>query len=174
MSAPVRSQRRPNSSVRAGVTRFFEGILKRLEMTTFVPNEFVLEGDNRLSAGRVISSKTVRTERQKMFAGEVYNPLDPELVAARERARDLCQQLNATREDEAAGRRRRILRDLFRKGGDTVSMQPPFFCDYATNIELGERVSSTSTASCWTFAASGSAISPSSSGSADLHATASL
>ena len=80
------------------------------------------------------------TERQKMLAGEMYNPLDPELVAARELARDLCQQLNATREDEAAGRRRRILRDLFGKGGDTVWMQPPFFCDYGTNIELGERV----------------------------------
>src|SRR5690242_17302761 len=38
------------------------------------------------------------TERQKMLAGEMYNPLDPELVAARERARDLCQDLNATRE----------------------------------------------------------------------------
>jgi len=74
-----------------------------------------------------------------MLAGEMYDPLDPDLVAARVLARDLCQQLNATREDEAAGRRR-ILRDLFGKGGDTVWMQPPFFCDYGTNIELGERV----------------------------------
>ena len=36
--------------------------------------------------------------------------------------------------------RRGILRSLFGKGGDTVWMQPPFFCDYGTNIELGERV----------------------------------
>ena len=28
-------------------------------------------------------------ERQKMLAGELYNPLDPELVLARERARDM-------------------------------------------------------------------------------------
>ena len=105
---------------------------------------------------------TVPTERQKMLAGEMYNPLDPELVAARELARDLCQQLNATREDEAAGRRRRILRDLFGKGGDTVWMQPPFFCDYGTNIELGRECSLISIASCWTFAPSGLAISPSS------------
>ena len=26
------------------------------------------------------------------------------------------------------------------QGGDTVWMQPPFFCDYGSNIELGERV----------------------------------
>ena len=79
------------------------------------------------------------TEREKMLAGELYDPFDPVLVAARERARDLCQDLNATREADEA-ERRRILRELFGKGGDTVWMQPPFFCDYGTNIELGERV----------------------------------
>ena len=79
------------------------------------------------------------TEREKMLAGKLYDPFDPELVAARERARDLCQALNATRESEQDGRRR-ILRDLFGAGGDSVWMQPPFFCDYGSNIELGERV----------------------------------
>jgi maltose O-acetyltransferase len=29
---------------------------------------------------------------------------------------------------------------LFSRGGDTVWLQPPFFCDYGSNIELGERV----------------------------------
>ena len=81
----------------------------------------------------------VRTERSKMLAGELYDPLDPELVVGRERARDLCQALNATREGEQEARRR-ILRQLFAAGGDTVWMQPPFFCDYGTNIFLGERV----------------------------------
>ncbi len=73
-----------------------------------------------------------------MLAGELYDPLDPELVAGRERARDLCQALNASRETEANARRA-ILRELFGRGGDTVWMQPPFFCDYGTNIDLGER-----------------------------------
>jgi maltose O-acetyltransferase len=81
----------------------------------------------------------VTTERQKMLAGEMYDPFDPELVKGRERARDLCQLLNATRESEDV-ERRRILRELFGKGGDTVWMQPPFYCDYGANIELGERV----------------------------------
>jgi maltose O-acetyltransferase len=74
-----------------------------------------------------------------MLAGELYDPFDPELVAARERARDLCQALNVTRERDD-GARRDILGDLFGRGGDTVRTQPPFFCDYGTNIELGERV----------------------------------
>ena len=79
------------------------------------------------------------TERQKMLAGEMYDPLDSELVSGRERARDLCQALNATRESQQE-ERRQLLRDLFGRGGESVWMQPPFFCDYGANIELGERV----------------------------------
>lgn len=74
-----------------------------------------------------------------MLAGELYDPMDGELVAGRERARDLCQDLNATRERDS-DERRLILRELFGAGGESVWMQPPFFCDYGTNIELGERV----------------------------------
>jgi maltose O-acetyltransferase len=81
----------------------------------------------------------MRTEREKMLAGEPYDPMDPELIAGRHRARDLCQELNATREEEQA-RRRAMLRQLFGAGGDSVWMQPPFFCDYGTNITLGQRV----------------------------------
>ena len=81
----------------------------------------------------------MNTARQNMLAGELYYPMDPELVAARAHARDLCKALNSTREAEQADRRR-ILQELFGAGGDTVWMQPPFFCDYGSNIELGERV----------------------------------
>jgi maltose O-acetyltransferase len=42
----------------------------------------------------------MRSERGKMLAGELYDALDPELVAARHRARDLCQRLNASREED--------------------------------------------------------------------------
>ncbi len=81
----------------------------------------------------------MRTEHDKMLAGELYNALDAALVRARDRARDLCQRLNATREAERE-LRRDLLLNLFAKGGDTVTLQPPFFCDYGSNIELGEHV----------------------------------
>jgi maltose O-acetyltransferase len=81
----------------------------------------------------------MRTERDKMLAGELYDPLDPELCAARDRARDLCQALNATREVEQEGRRR-LVRELLGAGGESAWIQPPFFCDYGSNILLGERV----------------------------------
>jgi maltose O-acetyltransferase len=78
-------------------------------------------------------------ERDLMLAGELYDPLDPELVQARARARDLCQDLNATRESND-DERRRIVTELFGAGGDDVWVQPPFYCDYGTNITLGRKV----------------------------------
>jgi maltose O-acetyltransferase len=81
----------------------------------------------------------MRTERQKMLAGELYDPFDPELVAARDQARSLCAALNASNESER-DERRRILDDLFGSGGDTAWLQPPFYCDYGSNIHLGTRV----------------------------------
>ena len=75
------------------------------------------------------------TQRERMLAGELYDPFDPELVAARERVRDLLWKLNAKPAPE-----RELLQQIFGRGGDSVWMQPPFYCDYGTNIECGERV----------------------------------
>src|SRR5690606_620945 len=82
---------------------------------------------------------SMKTEKEKMLAGELYDPFDPQLVSERERARSLSQRLNATQESEAE-ERRRILTELFGSGGDTAWMQPPFYCDYGANIHLGTRV----------------------------------
>lgn len=79
------------------------------------------------------------SEKQKMLAGELYDPYDPELVSLRELARDLCWDLNATKERDQ-DTRRTILKRLFGQGGDSVLMQPPFYCDYGSNISLGEKV----------------------------------
>jgi maltose O-acetyltransferase len=50
--------------------------------------------------------------------------MDPELVTAWNRARDLCQALNRTREEDTE-ERRRTLTELFGAGGDSAWMQPP-------------------------------------------------
>ena len=74
-----------------------------------------------------------------MLAGELYEPNDAELVRMREQARDLCWTLNATKESEQA-RRRSVLEKLLGSGGSSAWIQPPFFCDYGSNIHLGDRV----------------------------------
>jgi maltose O-acetyltransferase len=84
----------------------------------------------------MVRAMPAKTELQKMIAGEPYNAMDSELVAARARARELCQGLIGQNDKE----QRRILIELFGAGGDTAWLAPPFFCDYGANIELGERV----------------------------------
>lgn len=79
------------------------------------------------------------TQRKKMLAGELYDPFDRELVKARERARDMCLELNQSRESQRQ-KRRGLLKKLFAAGGDSAWIQPPFYCDYGTNIHLGKRV----------------------------------
>jgi maltose O-acetyltransferase len=81
----------------------------------------------------------MRTEREKMLAGELYDARDPALVAERSRVRELCQKLTAS-SDAEKDLRRDLYQQIFAKGGDTVWMQPPFYCDYGSNIELGECV----------------------------------
>lgn len=79
------------------------------------------------------------TEREKMLAGALYRALDPELTALRTRCRELLYDLNHSREADVQ-LRRHIFTDLFGAGGDTVWIEPPFYCDYGGNIMLGQNV----------------------------------
>jgi maltose O-acetyltransferase len=81
---------------------------------------------------------TELTQRERMLAGELYRASDPELVAARLRARELTQRYNTT---PAAARdeQRALLGELVGELGDKVWVEPPFHCDYGTNIALGDR-----------------------------------
>ena len=80
----------------------------------------------------------MKSEKEKMLAGELYDPLDTELSRERERCRNLLKQLNDSREDQVE-ERKALLNQLL--GAETdVWIQPPFFCDYGTNIRLGSKV----------------------------------
>jgi maltose O-acetyltransferase len=81
----------------------------------------------------------MRTEKEKMLKGQLYDPLDAELTEDRLQARLLIKELNDTREDEPE-ERARILRKLLPNAGEGLWLQPPFYCDYGSNIYLGEKV----------------------------------
>lgn len=79
------------------------------------------------------------TEAAKMRRGELYLASDPELVAARIRARRLWQRFNATDPAAAAGARA-LLGELLGALGVDAWVEAPFFCDYGTQITLGDGV----------------------------------
>lgn len=79
-------------------------------------------------------------EKEKMLAGELYNALDPELLQGRNRARALLKRLNDGFGSDDAAARTAILKELFGRIGNRSWIEPPFFCDYGSNIFLGARV----------------------------------
>ena len=74
-----------------------------------------------------------------MIAGELYNPLDQELVHDRLKARLLIKRLNETGEDQAA-ERNFVLKKLLPNAGKGLWLQPPFYCDYGYNLIIGDNV----------------------------------
>lgn len=81
----------------------------------------------------------MKTEKQKMLSGELYNALDEELTRDRILARNLLKSLNEGPESPPTDRRK-ILSELIGKIGTDTMIQPPFYCDYGYNITLGDGV----------------------------------
>lgn len=79
------------------------------------------------------------TEKQKMLRGELYSATDPELTNERRTARSLFKQLNDSTDDQQE-LRKWILKQLIPFQGKNLWIEPPFFCDYGTNIIVGDKV----------------------------------
>jgi maltose O-acetyltransferase len=79
----------------------------------------------------------LRTEKEKMLAGESYNWDDPELEAERQKAKELIWRYNQT---EAEPERRTILQQMLGGIGQNSTIWPPFYCSYGKNTYLGDHV----------------------------------
>lgn len=81
----------------------------------------------------------MKSEKEKMCAGEYYRPGDTELRADRAHAAAWMARYNAAL---ASGSdvRAEMLREQFGAVGDGVGIRPPFHCDYGYNIFVGEEV----------------------------------
>ncbi len=79
------------------------------------------------------------TEKEKMLTGQLYNGSDPELVKERRKARLLFQKINNMTDDEEE-ERNKLFYDLIGKAGKGLFIEPPFYCDYGSNISVGNKV----------------------------------
>ncbi|MBD8346451.1 maltose acetyltransferase domain-containing protein [Dysgonomonas sp. HGC4] len=79
----------------------------------------------------------MKTEKQKMLAGEPYFAGDAELTKERYKARKLIFTYNNTSPDEES-LREEILSQLFGRVGESIFIEPTFRCDYGYNIHVGE------------------------------------
>lgn len=83
--------------------------------------------------------KRENAEKEKMLAGALYDPLDPQLLGERRNTRLLLKALNDTRDDQT-DERERLIKELIPNAGTGIWIEPPFYCDYGSNIFLGDKV----------------------------------
>ena len=81
----------------------------------------------------------IKSEKEKMLSGEIYDASGPELVAEREQAAALSRAYNYG-SAEAPGSKRSVLKQLLGSLGKDSTIRAPFYCDYGRNIYLGDGV----------------------------------
>ena len=78
------------------------------------------------------------TEKEKMYAGKIYNPFREGMTEMRRKSHELCQKYNATPESDTETREA-ILNELMPDHGEGVYLQGPIQFDFGTNIRMGKR-----------------------------------
>lgn len=78
----------------------------------------------------------MKTEYEKMLAGELYDAGDPELLNMRIKARAWMRHYNQTVFDKDM--RTHLLKQLLVKTGSNIDIQTPVYVDYGCHIEVGE------------------------------------
>ncbi|MBV9685953.1 MAG: sugar O-acetyltransferase, partial [Alphaproteobacteria bacterium] len=81
----------------------------------------------------------MRSEKDKMLAGELYDPSVSEIQADLAVTHKWLARYNAGL-DMAPAERRKLLLERFAAVGDGAVIRPPFHCDYGFNIRLGAGV----------------------------------
>jgi maltose O-acetyltransferase len=81
----------------------------------------------------------MKSEKEKMLAGELYTALDPELGALNLRAQLLLHDFNSSTPNEIE-KRRTIVPQLFGQIGSNFEVKQPFYCDYGSNIFAGDNL----------------------------------
>lgn len=77
----------------------------------------------------------MRTEKEKMICGEMYDASDVELVKARNQAQEKLKTFHQTQEPR---KRNSILKQLFGTTGKKVHVNNGLIVDYGFNIHVGE------------------------------------
>jgi maltose O-acetyltransferase len=81
----------------------------------------------------------MKTEKEKMILGELYDASDELLTNERLNTRRLLHKLNFVHYTDIS-ERKEIIKSLLPFAPESISIEPPFYCDYGYNIHCGENV----------------------------------
>lgn len=77
------------------------------------------------------------TEKDKMLSEQLYTAEDEQLQKESKNAKRVTRIFNNTTEEEGLYRIQ-LLKELFKKTGERLWIEPPFHCDYGCHISVGE------------------------------------
>lgn len=77
------------------------------------------------------------TQRERALKGLIFDGIDPELLALKHKARQLCKEFNSL--DEWDERRAEIVKELLEKKGESVIFQGPINFSFGCNTSIGEK-----------------------------------
>lgn len=78
-----------------------------------------------------------KSQKERMIAGEFYNPNDKELILARVRARMLADRFNRTKAWNIPYRTR-LIKKMFPNGVDGAFFEPNIRIEYGFNVKFGK------------------------------------
>lgn len=77
----------------------------------------------------------MKIEKEKMLAGQVYNPgQDEELMAELAACKAKCLRYNQL---TAGAEKKELLKKILGQSGENCHIEPNFWCDYGWNIKVG-------------------------------------
>ncbi len=81
--------------------------------------------------------KKMKSEKEKMIAGELYKAFGEELLTERQHTKEMIYDYNSLRPNQTE-ERNEILKKLLGATKNKFIIETPFHCDYGYNIEIGE------------------------------------
>ncbi|MDT0685868.1 sugar O-acetyltransferase [Autumnicola psychrophila] len=80
----------------------------------------------------------MKTEKEKMMAGEPYDAHGKELIEVRTRVKRILHKLNVT--EYYTDKFQETINELCPNSAKNIHLEPPFHCDYGENIYAAENV----------------------------------
>ena len=80
----------------------------------------------------------MKTEEEKMLAGEPYDAHTPEMRAHRLKVKKILHRLNVT--EAYTEHFQSVVNELCPNSAQDLYLEPPFYCDYGTHIHAAEKV----------------------------------
>ncbi|MFA6754991.1 MAG: sugar O-acetyltransferase [Bacilli bacterium] len=77
------------------------------------------------------------SEESDMLSGVLFNPKKEELVVLYKQNKQFQEEFNQTSYRHLK-RRKQILHQMFAFAGENIYIEPPFYCEYGTNIKIGD------------------------------------